>query len=487
MPKRSVFRRLIPPLVAVIVLLTLIVTVVGTLMMENALTDRARRRARSLSVIERDSILHLMLAGDHANLQVILEQLGRNPDIDAVRILNGDGSIHASSRAFEAGRPATEHFTQARGSGDVLMGRVGASGRVHPVVHTLQPFRNTQGCGTCHKNAGPIVGWLDLDVEVNEHATGFSTFTTLSTALGGFYLVAVLVIVVPTLLLVVLRPMRRLTDAMKEVQRGALGVHMAPTGTREIDTVLDGFNHMVGELRQARAAEDEARRLHLERVEQLAVVGELAAGLAHEVRNPLSGVQAVLDVLTRETMDSARRRVLLDAAGELTRVDQILKELLQFARPKPPALLPFDLNALVDDAVTLTVSGGQHAPRARCNLSRSLPTALGDPGQIRQVLVNLLLNAQHAATRDGQIHITTGERGGFVWCRVSDDGPGVSLDRAEAVFRPFVTSKTRGTGLGLSISRRIVELHGGRLVLDNPGIPGASFSFTLPAAPAAGA
>jgi signal transduction histidine kinase len=484
--KGSVFRRLVPPLVGIIVLQTVIVTLVGTRMMREELNDRARRRARSLSMIERDSLLHLMQAGDHANLQVVLEQLGREPDTEVVRILRPDGSIHASSRAHETGRSAAEHLGQVSDRGDLLVESGGSSGRANRVVHTGQPFRNTERCQACHTDSGPIVGWLDLDVGVNERATSLGRFTSVSTALGAFYLVAVLAIVVPTVLVVVLRPMRRLTDAMKEVQRGDLAVRMAPTGTREIDTVLEGFNHMVGDLRQARATEEEARRLHLERVEQLAVVGELAAGLAHEVRNPLSGVQAVLDVLTRETGDAARKRVLLDASGELTRVDQILKDLLQFARPKPPTLVPLDLNVLVRDAVNLTVSRGEHPPGVRCDLSASLPAALGDAGQIRQVLVNLLLNAQHAATREGQIIVTTGRDDRVVWCRVQDDGPGVSLDRASAIFRPFVTSKTRGTGLGLSISRRIVELHGGRLVLDNPGLPGASFSFTLPFAAAEG-
>ena len=116
-----------------------------------------------------------------------------------------------------------------------------------------------------------------------------------------------------------------------------------------------------------------------------------------------------------------------------------------------------------------------------------LPAVVGDADMVRQVLVNLLLNAQQAVAATGaEFSMTTGHDGQRAWCRVRDNGPGVPVDRAASLFQPFVTTKTRGTGLGLAISRRIVELQSGQLMLDNPGEPGASFTFTLPlAAPAA--
>lgn len=486
MSKHSLFRRLIPPLVVVIGILTAIITWVGTVRMNVALADRARRRADSLAASEHDSLLRLMRSGDHRDLQAALEPLGRNPDVAALRLLGPDGRILASSRAAERGGVLGDHLAQRGSGGDLLAGDAGPDVHRRGVIHVTRPFLNDSGCQSCHGTGGPVIAWLDLDVDVNEHAIGFATFTTLSAALGAFYLLAAIAILVPGLSAIVVRPLRRLTDAMRQVRDGDLAVSVAPAGTREIDTVVGGFNRMVVDLRNARASEEEARRLQLERVEQLAVVGELAAGLAHEVRNPLSGVKAVLDVLERESGDPSRRDVLRDASGELVRIDQILRELLQFARPKPPALVPFDLDALVRNAVALTVPADADAPRIRCEIDGALPAAMGDAGQVRQVLVNLLLNAQHASGETGEVVISTGRHDGQLWCRVRDTGAGVPAEKAETIFRPFVTTKTRGTGLGLSISRRIVELHGGRLALDNPGEPGASFTFTLPVAPSAG-
>lgn len=482
MLKGSLFRRLIPPLVAAIASLTAVITYVGTSRMNEALADRARRRAASLSSSERDGILRLMRAGDHRDLQVVLEQLGRNPDIAVARVLRPDGTVYASSRPHETGRVLADHVAQHDPLGDRRPDNAEVRAHSRGVVHVVQPFVNTSDCQSCHRAAGSIVAWLDMDVDVNEHSIGFATFTSLSAALGGLYLLAAVTILVPGLATIVLRPLKRLTDAMDRVRDGDLSVAVEPGGTREIDSVVSGFNRMVVDLRTARAAEEEARRLQLERVEQLAVVGELAAGLAHEVRNPLSGVKAVVDVLARECEDASRRHVLHDASGELVRIDQILKELLQFARPKPPALAPFDFNALVRDAVALTFPADAAAPRVRCAVDEALPAAMGDAGQIRQVLVNLLLNAQQASIGTGEIVVSTGRSDGWLWCRVHDAGAGVPAEKAEAIFKPFVTSKTRGTGLGLSISRRVVELHGGRLVLDNPGEPGASFTFSLPLA-----
>jgi len=101
----------------------------------------------------------------------------------------------------------------------------------------------------------------------------------------------------------------------------------------------------------------------------------------------------------------------------------------------------------------------------------------------RQILVNLVLNAvqAHTGPSSAKVEVRTGQGDGFLWCLVQDDGPGVTADRADSIFKPFFTTKTRGTGLGLAVSRRLAELQGGRLVLDNPGEPGARFRFTVPA------
>jgi signal transduction histidine kinase len=275
---------------------------------------------------------------------------------------------------------------------------------------------------------------------------------------------------------------------MAHVRDGSLAPRLAYAGTLEMDELVDGFNVMISRLRAGEIAEREARRLHDERAEHLAVVGELAAGLAHEIRNPVSSVKAAVEVLERGLdQRDTRRDVLRDIAGELGHVEQIVRDLLQYARPHPPTFAAVDLNRVAGDSCRLL------EPQAAAlgidlelRLAPSLPQVRADRSQVQHVVMNLVLNAFQALERSrGERRVTVATRlvGDEVRCAVEDTGPGVPAERATSIFKPFFTTKGRGTGLGLSISRRTIEQQGGRLVLDNPGASGASFSFGLPVAP----
>jgi len=240
---------------------------------------------------------------------------------------------------------------------------------------------------------------------------------------------------------------------------------------------------MVARLRRARQVEEDAQRSHMARVEQLATFGEMAASLAHEIRNPLSGAKAAIDVLAGEEQAEEPRRILRHVSQELARVDGVVRQLLNFARPKTPVLARVDLRALLDDAVMLTRprAAGQGAV-LEIEGGAEPRDVLADADMVRQVILNLLINALHVAegVPDARVVLSTGVRDGQATCSVRDNGSGVPADRAEAIFRPFMTTKPRGTGLGLATSRRLIELQGGRLWLENPGAPGACFTFTLP-------
>jgi signal transduction histidine kinase len=480
----SLFVMLLLPLAGAVLALTVAVTSAGGCMMRRALISRAQARGEAIASAQHDVIVRAMRTGAHGDLQGLLEDIGRNPDIAVVRLLRPDGVVRASSMRDQVGWKAVDHLSQRDARGDYLpqpsdwwLGQ--------GVVHNARSFRNGPECQSCHAREGPVIAHLDLDIAVNQHRTGSTAFGTLSLLLGVFYFVAVVGIAVPTLSLIVVRPMLRLNRALRRVESGDLSTEVEPTGTREVDSVVHGFNHMVQRLRHGDAAEKEAQRLQMERAEQLAAVGQMAAGLAHEIRNPLSSVRAVLEVVAQDTASGEARGILREAAGELDRLDQIVRDLLQYARPRAPAVLTFDLNDLVGEvagftlARTVSAGGTLHVEL----WSESLPV-VADPDMVRQVLVNLLLNAQQAvpAGTVPAFSVSTGARNGHAWCRVRDSGPGIPADRAAAVFQPFMTTKARGTGLGLSISRRVMEVQGGSLALDNAGEPGASFTFTLPLA-----
>jgi two-component system NtrC family sensor kinase len=228
-------------------------------------------------------------------------------------------------------------------------------------------------------------------------------------------------------------------------------------------------------------------RVRLMESDRLAAVGELVAGVAHEVNNPLSSISAFAQLLLRDGELTPEQRDSIEVIrGETLRASQVVKDLLAFARRSEPQQLPLDLNALVTR--TLRVRQYQFAEadvRVDSVLEPDLPAVMGDPRQLQQVCLNLLTNAVQAmAGRPGAtLGVRTYVDGGEVVLDVSDTGPGIAAIARDHVFEPFFTTKQEGegTGLGLSVSYGIVAAHGGRIAVATTGAEGTTFRVRLPA------
>ncbi|HOG28652.1 MAG TPA: ATP-binding protein [Vicinamibacterales bacterium] len=482
---RSLYLKVVAPIVALVLAAMAIVSYLAMTAMGEGVRVAAEQRARYGVAFTRSSVEdveHAMLAKRAGSLQNLLERLGRSPDLDAIRILSPSGQVLYSSKRAEVGLMMPAHLPEGPVSGDADNATV-VEKRLPGILHAGSPLYNHDRCTPCHEGSRRILAYVDVDISLSRQSAGMRSWDDLAarTALALFVLLGAGVVL--TLGIVVVGPIRRLSARMKEVQRGDLDVAADPSGTAEIDQLVTGFNEMVARLRQARQAEEEAQRSRMARAEQLATLGEIAASLAHEIRNPLAGAKAAIDVLAGEEREAEPRRILRSVSEELSRVDGVVRQLLGFARPKAPVLGRVDLRPIIDDVVTLsrpmTAAQGV-ALDVQCGPEPI--EALADADMVRQVVLNLLLNAVQASEgiSGATVSIAAILRGGQVVCSVRDQGPGIPADRAETIFRPFTTTKARGTGLGLATSRRLVELQGGRLWLDNPGAPCACFVFTLP-------
>jgi len=218
--------------------------------------------------------------------------------------------------------------------------------------------------------------------------------------------------------------------------------------------------------------------------EHLATLGELSAGLAHEIKNPLAGIKGAIDVIQDSMpLSDAHRAILNDVLHEVNRIDKIVRELLNYAKPKTPSHSSIDLPELVHHVVALAQKTSKHASAPiQVKQSTPIPGFTGDETQLEQVLVNLLLNAQNAISPAGQIEVRLSYDSDTAVMRieVSDDGPGIPEELRKKIFQPFFTTRTDGTGLGLAICLKNVQYHGGSIEVFSEVGHGTTFVASIP-------
>jgi PAS domain S-box-containing protein len=212
----------------------------------------------------------------------------------------------------------------------------------------------------------------------------------------------------------------------------------------------------------------------------LARVGQMAAVVAHEVRNPLAGIKGAIQVLmSRRAAGDAELPVMRDIVGRIDSLSELINDLMLYARPRAPRVSQVELRPLVGDAVTI-VRRDPAAQSVDIVVEGEDISVSADDELIRATILNLLINAAQAMAGNGRIVVTLGKAGDFATIDVRDNGPGIPPDIRGQVFDPFFTTKARGGGLGLPIARRTAELHGGSLVLDCPEGGGTVMTMTLP-------
>jgi signal transduction histidine kinase len=282
------------------------------------------------------------------------------------------------------------------------------------------------------------------------------------------------------------RPLERLSEAVRKVAKGNFDVNVAIHSKDEIGQLSKSFNEMAGEL-NVREQSLRKAQLALVQSEKMAAVGTLSAGLAHEVKNPLSAVLGYAQLAKRKIAEPEVVKGHLDIIeSETKRCNDIIGNLMQFSRAEKGEFSEISINDVIEKSVSIVDHQlSLHKVRVKTTLAGHIPPLLGNANQLQQVLMNLAINAQHAMGDDGgTISIMTeiDESTGSALITVDDTGPGVPEDVAANIFEPFFTTKAagQGTGLGLSVSYGIIQEHKGAIhVMQAPG-GGARFEIRLP-------
>ncbi|MBN2361703.1 MAG: cache domain-containing protein [Deltaproteobacteria bacterium] len=287
----------------------------------------------------------------------------------------------------------------------------------------------------------------------------------------------------------VLHPITRITAMLSQVAAGDLTarVKMRPKG--EIGLLVEAVNGMADALSKRQQQLETCMHRQLGHSEKLASIGRLAAGIAHEVNNPLTGVLTFASMLKkRPTFEEQDRQDLDIILHETTRVREIVKGLLEFAREVPSSKQPLDLNEVIGRTLPLLKNQKEfYKINVVERLAAGLPKIEGDQNQIQQVLLNLCLNACEAMPSGGQLTIATLHEHDQVQVSLSDTGCGIKQELLDRIFEPFFTTKPvgKGTGLGLSVSYGIIHQHNGTIEVNSAEGMGATFTVTFPAMPPA--
>jgi two-component system, NtrC family, sensor kinase len=480
--------------------------------------------AERVSDVIKRSTTYYMLRNDREGLYHAIQTMAEESGMIKVRILDQEGRVSYSTDSTEVSHVLDKTAEACYGCHNQSQPltrlnrpdhfRIYRNGGGHRVLGIINPIENQPSCSNAECHAHPasqqVLGVLDTNLSL---ATADAQLAASSTHMLSYTAGAVLIVAVLSWLFVwrvVAKPIKALKDGTEHLSHGELGYQLEVRSEDEVGDLAHSFNDMslqlhaankeivnwartledrvVGKTRELKNAHD-----HMLHVEQMASLGKMAAVVAHEVNNPLSGILTYAKLLrkwvgTGQAEHDKQEEALqcLDLiATESRRCGDLIKNLLSLSRSSPMNVQSIDLREVIDRCLLLVrhqleISGIE----LQLKLVEDLPHVSCDPAQIEQVLLALVMNAIDAMPRGGNLWLETRLRHDDkeIEIQVRDDGAGIPPDVLPQIFEPFMTTKEngRGIGLGLAISRGIVERHNGRIEVESKLGRGTTFTVILP-------
>jgi two-component system, NtrC family, sensor kinase len=480
--------------------------------------------AERVSDVIKRSTSYYMLRNNREGLYHSIATMADEPGMVRVRIFDREGNISYSSDPSEVGHAVDKSAEACYGCHAQSQSlehlnrpdrfRIYRDASGQRILGVITPIENQPSCSNavCHAHPASqkILGVLDTNLSL---AKTDAQLAQSSWRMLAYTMFALLDISLLTWLFVwrlVGQPLKHLKDGTSELAGGNLGYQLGVDSTDEAGQLASSFNRMSLQLRAANEeivawaktledrVEQKTRELkraheHVLHVEKMATIGKMAAVVAHEINNPLSGILTYAKLLKKwiqrgeaETSKRNDAEQCLDLiADESRRCGDLVKNLLTFSHTSPMNVQTTDLNTVVDRSVRLVAHQLElNGVELHLDLPSNLPAIQCDPGQIEQVLLALIMNAIDAMPRGGNLWVSTrmGEESDELAIEVRDDGSGIPPEILPNIFEPFLTTKETGksVGLGLAVSQNIIEGHRGRVDVNSEVGKGTTFTVTLP-------
>jgi two-component system NtrC family sensor kinase len=479
--------------------------------------------AERVSDVIKRSTTYSMMRNDREGLYHIMQTIADEPGMVRVRIFDQEGRIRYSTDPNELTRSVDKSAEACYGCHAQSQPltrlnrpdrfRIYRNGHNERVLGIITPIENRPDCSNAACHAHPasqqILGVLDTNISLARADAQLAEGSRRMLAYTVFAMLAVSFLSWLFVWQVVGKPVKALKAGTEHLAEGGLGYQIEVDSKDEVGELAHSFNQMSLQLRAAneeivawaRTLEDrvEQKTLELKRahehvlhVEKMASIGKMAAVVAHEINNPLSGILTYAKLLKKwfdrgEITPEKREEALqcLDIiAGESRRCGELVKNLLTFSRTSPMNLAPTDVNAVIQRCMRLVQHQMELAGiELHLDLAADLPLLLADGSQLEQVVLALSMNAIDAMPRGGNLWVQTRLRPDQqIEIQVKDDGAGIAPEVVPQLFEPFFTTKEtgKGVGLGLAICRSIVERHSGRIEVQSELERGTTFTVSLP-------
>jgi signal transduction histidine kinase len=443
------------------------------------------REAELVGSLTKSSVFFLKKCGRIEDTQAEIHELAMTTrGIKSIRVLTSEGTIFASTTVQEkATQLPAEDRTTIRSMVDHKTARQTIFSKSQHTIRSFMLVENEPACYACHAAERRINGFLEVEFDYREASDLLWRSQWKGIVLAVLSLGLLTFIILRLFERLINRPISLLKDKMKKVQEGDLTVRLEPVKNDEIGSLARSFNLMVEKLKDANRKIEALYNQRLERAEHLAAFGELAAGLAHEVKNPLSGMKGALEIINQNASSAdPQKEIFQEILVQIDKIINVIQDFLIYARPKPPQFSRVSPNLFVENAVRLAKTQ-LHGKDIRFHF-HPLPDDVRvclDADRLQEVILNLLLNSIAAIDKAGNILLflkIVPARAFFIF--LADEGGGIKESQLSQIFNPFFSTKKDGTGLGLSICKKTIDAHSGAISVRSREGKGTTFTIRLP-------